>query len=127
MVRKTAQWIAYLITVIALVCGLEVIGNLPAQQQSSLPLGTRLWLVLWCALGAMILAFVRLSKGYPPTFIICTTAICVLDWLMLGLKYSHITLGGLLADSTVEIISNVFNAVSLAILLFAWSRGEKQK
>ena len=46
---------------------------------------------------------------------------------MLGLKYPHITLGGLLADSTVEIISNVLNAVSLAILLFAWSRGEKQK
>ena len=49
MFRRTAQWIAYFIIVIALVCGLEVIGNLPVQSQSSLPLGTHLWLVLWCA------------------------------------------------------------------------------
>lgn len=46
MFRRTAQWIAYFIIVIALVCGLEVIGNLPVQSQSSLPLGTHLWLVL---------------------------------------------------------------------------------
>lgn len=61
MFRRTAQWIAYFIIVIALVCGLEVIGNLPVQSQSSLPLGTHLWLVLWCALGLMI----QYSCGFP--------------------------------------------------------------
>lgn len=127
MIRKTAQWIAYLITVIALVCGLEIVGNLPVQQQSSLPLGSHLWLALWCVLGIMILAFVRLSRGYPTTFVICTTAICVLDWLMLGLRYSHITLGGLFTGSTVEIISNALNAVSMVVLLFTWSRSERHK
>ena len=49
MFRRTAQWIAYFIIVIALVCGLEVIGNLPVQSQSSLPLGTHLWLAMVCA------------------------------------------------------------------------------
>ena len=66
MFRRTAQWIAYFIIVIALVCGLEVIGNLPVQSQSSLPLGTHLWLVLWCALGLMVPIFVvfqNLSAG----------------------------------------------------------------
>ena len=66
MFRRTAQWIAYFIIVIALVCGLEVIGNLPVQSQSSLPLGTHLWLVLWCALGLMIPIFVWFSRTYPP-------------------------------------------------------------
>lgn len=93
MFRRTAQWIAYFIIVIALVCGLEVIGNLPVQSQSSLPLGTHLWLVLWCALGLMIPIFVWFSRTYPPAFIVCTTAICTLDWLTLGLKYSHISPG----------------------------------
>ena len=74
MFRRTAQWIAYFIIVIALVCGLEVIGNLPVQSQSSLPLGTHLWLVLWCALGLMIPIFVWFSRTYPPAFIVCTTA-----------------------------------------------------
>lgn len=64
MFRRTAQWIAYFIIVIALVCGLEVIGNLPVQSQSSLPLGTHLWLVLWCALGLMIPIFVWFSRTY---------------------------------------------------------------
>lgn len=91
MFRRTAQWIAYFIIVIALVCGLEVIGNLPVQSQSSLPLGTHLWLVLWCALG---------------------------------LKYSHISPGGLFSGSTVDIVSNILNAISLIVLLFAWSRND---
>ncbi len=70
MFRRTAQWIAYFIIVIALVCGLEVIGNLPVQSQSSLPLGTHLWLVLWCALGLMIPIFVWFSRTYPPALVV---------------------------------------------------------
>ena len=124
MFRRTAQWIAYFIIVIALVCGLEVIGNLPVQSQSSLPLGTHLWLVLWCALGLMIPIFVWFSRTYPPAFIVCTTAICTLDWLTLGLKYSHISPGGLSSGSTVDIVSNILNAISLIVLLFAWSRND---
>ena len=96
MFRRTAQWIAYFIIVIALVCGLEVIGNLPVQSQSS----------------------------YPPAFIVGTTAICTLDWLTLGLKYSHISPGGLFSGSTVDIVSNILNAISLIVLLFAWSRND---
>ncbi|MFZ2699910.1 MAG: hypothetical protein WAX51_01290, partial [Bifidobacterium adolescentis] len=105
-------------------CGLEVIGNLPVQSQSSLPLGTHLWLALWCALGLMIPIFVWFSRTYPPAFIVCTTAICTLDWLTLGLKYSHISPGGLFSGSTVDIVSNILNAISLIVLLFAWSRND---
>jgi hypothetical protein len=47
-----------------------------------------------------------------------------LDWLTLGLKYSHISPGGLFSGSTVDIVSNILNAISLIVLLFAWSRND---
>lgn len=75
MIRQTVQWIVYFVTVAALICGLEIVTGLPAQTQASLPLGTHLWIALWCVLGLMVIAFVRLSRSYPPLFIICTTTI----------------------------------------------------
>ena len=67
---------------------------------------------------------VRRNSDVIPAFIVCTTAICTLDWLTLGLKYSHISPGGLFSGSTVDIVSNILNAVSLIVLLFAWSRND---
>ena len=47
-----------------------------------------------------------------------------LGLVTLGLKYSHISPGGLFSGSTVDIVSNILNAVSLIVLLFAWSRND---
>lgn len=60
----------------------------------------------------------------PPLFIICTTTICALDWLVLGLKYSHITIAGLLSASNVEIISNVLNIAAIAVIAFSWAKDD---
>ena len=124
MIRQTVQWIVYFVIVAALICGLEIVTGLPAQTQASLPLGTHLWIALWCVLGLMVIAFVRLSRSYPPLFIICTTTICALDWLVLGLKYSHITIAGLLSASNVEIISNVLNIAAIAVIAFSWAKDD---
>ena len=51
MIRQTVQWIVYFVTVAALICGLEIVTGLPAQTQASLPLGTHLWIALWCVFG----------------------------------------------------------------------------
>ena len=70
--------------------GLRSLGIFLFSRNHPCLWGTHLWLVLWCALGLMIPIFVWFSRTYPPAFIVCTTAICTLDWLTLGLKYSHI-------------------------------------
>ena len=50
--------------------------------------------------------------------------ICALDWLVLGLKYSHITIAGLLSASNVEIISNVLNIAAIAVIAFSWAKDD---
>lgn len=127
MIRKTIWWITFFCTVAAIICGLEILTGLPAQVQVSLPLGTHLWTALWCALGMMIIVFVRLSRGYPLLFVVCSTAICTLDWLVLGLKYSHIAVAGLLSTPNVEIISNVLNLIAIIVLTVSWPRSDSGK
>ena len=43
---------------------------------------------------------------------------------MLGLKYSHITIAGLLSASNVEIISNVLNIAAIAVIAFSWAKDD---
>ena len=41
-----------------------------------------------------------------------------------GLKYSHITIAGLLSASNVEIISNVLNIAAIAVIAFSWAKDD---
>lgn len=49
--------------------------------------------------------------------------------LHLGLAHTRLEVftylpGGLFSGSTVDIVSNILNAISLIVLLFAWSRND---
>ncbi|MBT1172269.1 hypothetical protein JS528_02605 [Bifidobacterium sp. MA2] len=115
------SWIGYLLGVMVLTLGTHWTGGMSEAEQLHLPLGRYTWFALWCLLGCTIPLFVRLSRGYPRTFVVLSVTICVLAWLSIGMRYAPIERIGPLGIPDIEWISDALNVVSLLVLgVSAW-------
>ncbi|TPF87154.1 hypothetical protein BW13_01130 [Bifidobacterium sp. UTCIF-37] len=121
MIRWLFVWVGYIAYVVVLNLGVHTTGQMSIADQMALPLGTHTWFALWCMLGLAIPAFIRLSHGYPKSFVALTTAICTLAWLSMGMRYAPIIQIGPLNETIIDWISDGLNLASIVALgMAAW-------